>query len=329
MVLPKLARFWFAGALMILAPSLPGLEQDPDAPAAASFDGLWQTSYGRMRLSQRGDEVAGSYSYASGSSITGAVAGARLTFRYAEPEAQGEGWFELRDAGRRFEGAWRPAGAEAWQPWSGTRVEPEAGKIYLVVLEAYWEGSLAEEEYSFGAMLRSYFTMAAAQHVEVRHRFFHDAADFRRLCAEVPYLAEPVVLLISSHGSEAGISVGGANIDAATIAASTRDAANLQLLHLSGCVMMSGAVPAEVMRSVPAAARFPISGYRTTVAWDASAISDFIFLSFLLIHRMEPAEALRQSLLVAPFTGERSPEGAAYVGLGLDLLLPETVQEPQ
>lgn len=326
MVLTLLACLGLTSHLLVLPPALRELDQEP---GAADFSGLWESSYGRMRLSQLDGQVTGSYSYASGSSISGSMDGARLTFRYAEPDAQGEGWFELREEGRSFEGRWRPAGSEVWQPWSGRRVTPETGKIYLVVLEAYWETSLAEEEYSFGAMLRSYFTMSAAQHVEVRHRFFHDAVDFRRLCAEVTYLAEPVVLLISSHGSESGIGVGGAVIDAETIAASTRNASNLKLLHLSGCSMMNGAVPAQVMERIPAAARFPISGYRTTVAWDASAISDFIFMSFLLIHRMEPAEALRQCGLVAPFIRDGGPEGSAFVGLGLDLLAPDALRPPQ
>jgi len=192
----------------------------------------------------------------------------------------------------------------------GERIQPVADKIWLVVLE-------------------SYFTISSARHVEVRHRFFHDAEDFRRLCAEVTYLAEPVVLLISSHGSEAGIRVGGGNIDAAVIAASTREASNLKLLLVSGCSMMNGEVPQQVMQQVPADARFPISGYRTSVAWDASAISDFIFLSFLLIHGMDPAEAVRQSILVAPFMGSQETEGAAVVPLGLDLLLPPALEAAQ
>ncbi len=296
------------------------LLQEP--PTVGAFDGLWQTSYGRMRLSHREASVTGSYSYASGSRIEGKLEGERLIFHYSEPAARGEGWFELRDDGQSFEGKWRPEGQEGWQAWTGKRIPPVSGKVWLVVLEAYWESDLAEEEYSFGDMLESYFTMSSARHVEVRHRFFHDAEDFRRLCAEVPYLAEPVVLLISSHGSEAGISVGGTNIDADVIAASTRGASNLKLLHLSGCSMMHGEVPQRVMQQIPSEARFPISGYSTSVAWDASAISDFIFLSFLLIHGMDPAEAVRQSILVAPFMGSQETEGAAFVALGLDLLLP-------
>jgi len=310
----------------LLLPLASFAQQPLAAPAAAAtpgaYEGLWQTSYGRMRLTHRGEAVTGNYAYADGSSIEGSVTGERLNFRYTEPEARGEGWFELRDEGRRFEGKWRPEGQPDWQRWTGERVTPVAGKVWLVVLEAYWESDLAEEEYSFGAMLESYFTMSAARHVAVRQRFFHDAVDFRRLCAEVSYLAEPVVLLISSHGSEAGISVGGTTIDADVIAASTRNAANLKLLHLSGCSMMSGTLPARVMAQIPPAARFPISGYRTSVAWDASAISDFIYLSFLLIRGLDPAEAVRQSVLVAPFVGSKETPGAAFEALGLDILLP-------
>lgn len=316
-------------AVLLLAPAPAASAQEAAAaaPAAATFDGLWQTSFGRMRLSQSGATVSGSYAYASGSAIEGTCEGARLNFRYTEPSARGEGWFELRADGRAFTGQWRPEGEQRWHAWTGERVDPVAGRVWLVVLEAYWESGLAEEEYSFGDMLQSYFTMSSARHVAVRHRFFHDAKDFQNLCAEIPYLAEPVVLLISSHGSEAGISVGGTTITADLIAAGTRAASNLELLHLSGCDMMNGDVPARVMSSIPAEGRFPISGYRTSVAWDASAISDFIFLSFLLIHRMDPAEAVRQSRLVAPFTGSEATPGAAFIPLGLDLLLPSSLHE--
>ncbi|TAH36371.1 MAG: hypothetical protein EYC70_11250 [Planctomycetota bacterium] len=309
---------------LLLSPQAPAISA-PAAQAAGPYEGLWDTSYGRMRLRQSGDAVTGSYAYAGGSQVAGTVAGERLTFTYSEPAARGEGWFELRDGGQHFEGQWRAEGQPGWSSWSGRRVQPVAGRVWLVVLEAYWESDLAEAEYSFGDMLQSYFTMSAARHVQVRHRFFHDAEDFRRLCGEVAYLAEPVVLLISTHGTPDGIGVGGTTIDAQVIAASTRDASNLELLHLSGCSMMSGSVPARVMAQIPADSRFPISGYRASVAWDASAISDFIFLSFLLIHRMDPAEAVRQCRLVAPYTGDQRLDGAAFDALGLDVLMPGDV----
>ena len=58
-------------------------------------------------------------------------------------------------------------------------------------------------------MSRHYFKMSSARHVEVRKRSFHDTRYLVKFCKEVKYLAEPVVLLIASHGTPKGISVGG------------------------------------------------------------------------------------------------------------------------
>jgi hypothetical protein len=192
--------------------------------------------------------------------------------------------------------------------------------VWLIVLEAHWEQTLEEPEYAFGDMLRSYFKMSTARHVDVRHRFFHDETDFRRFCGEVPFLAEPVVLLISTHGTPKGIRVGGATIGADVIADSLRYAANVKLLHLSGCAMMSGDVPGEIHGHLASGPRFPISGYETYVAWDASALGDFTFLSFLLIHRFSPVDAATQARLASPYIGGERTHGLAYVPLGLRVL---------
>ena len=296
-----------------------------ESPAAtAGFDGLWQTSFGRMRLRQDGAAVRGSYSYATGSRIEGEVEDRRLEFRYTEPAAAGEGWFELSADGLSFAGQWRAEGADGWRGWSGTRVEPVPGRRWLVILEADWEGSLAEEEYAFADMLESYFTMSSARHVEVRKRSFHDAADLARWCAEVPYLAEPVVLLFSTHGTDQGIAVGGHTIGPEAIADAVRDCDNLLALHLSGCSMMKGPVPQQILDHLPAGVSFPISGYSTPVAWDASALADFVYLTFLLIRGLPPAEAVAQTHSMAPFTGEVRVAGGGFAPLGLDLLSPTT-----
>jgi hypothetical protein len=54
----------------------------------------------------------------------------------------------------------------------GVRVAPVPGRKWLVVLEAHYENNLAEQEYSFGQMLKAFF--ARTPEVQVRHRFFHD-----------------------------------------------------------------------------------------------------------------------------------------------------------
>ena len=323
------ALVWTFGA----ATAPPAAPQGEGAPAgspveapvieAPTFDGLWETSYGRMRLAVDGDAVRGTYSYSTGSLVEGKVSEGRMEFRYTEPSAAGEGWFELAEDGQSFRGRWHADGTTRDQAWTGKRILPEAGIVWLVILEAHWEGSLAEEEYAFGDMLRGYFKMSSARHVRVRQRFFHDEADFKRFAGEVVYLAEPVVLLASTHGSPAGISVAGKTIGPAAIADCLRHAGNLELLHLSGCSMMVGPVPREIMEAVDPAERFPISGYSTSVAWDASAISDFTFLTFLLIHRLSPAEAVQRTHAVSPYTGTGGIEHTGFRNLGLRVLGPE------
>src|SRR5580765_3333814 len=97
------------------------------ARAADGFAGLWNTSFGRMRLVQDGNKVTGIYNYAGGSTIEGTVDGNKFTFRYKEPAAQGERVFELASDGRSFRGTWKASGQSATQPWTGERMAPKPG----------------------------------------------------------------------------------------------------------------------------------------------------------------------------------------------------------
>ena len=292
--------------------------QDAEPPSSApSFEGLWETSYGRMRLAQTAQTVSGEYSYSALSTIEGEVEDRRLTFKYSEGETGGEGWYELAEDGGSFEGKWRESGAERWSSWKGTRVRPEKDIVWLVILEAHWESSLAEEEYAFGDMLRSYFSMGSARHVRIRYRTFHDEADLRRWSREIKFLAEPVTLLISSHGTPEGVSVGQEVIKAEALADCVRGSHNLEVLHLSGCSMMKSEVPAKIQRLLGPEQKLPITGYTTPVAWDASALADFVYLSMLLIHRMSPVDAVAQTHILAPFTREDRLRGARFQALGL------------
>ena len=85
---------------------------------------------------------------------------------------------------------------------------------------------------------------------------------------------------------------------------------------------MSGGFPAEIHSLLEDQARFPISGYKTVVAWDTSALGDFTFLSMLLLRHLEPPEAVQQAILVAPFLGEERLPNAQFAPLGLSVLVP-------
>lgn len=92
--------------------------------APKPFDGVWDTTYGALTLTQTGDTVEGSYG--SRGSLRGTVAGGRLSYRYRDPESRGVGWFELESGGGVLRGKWRPDGQEHWREWAGTRVALEA-----------------------------------------------------------------------------------------------------------------------------------------------------------------------------------------------------------
>ena len=92
------------------------------AAKAKDFSGQWETTYGLMTLEQKGVSVSGQYIMGGERcSIEGKVQNRRLDFKYREPNASGEGWFELDAGGDRFSGSWRENGSSVWMPWVGTR----------------------------------------------------------------------------------------------------------------------------------------------------------------------------------------------------------------
>jgi hypothetical protein len=287
-----------------LAAGVASMARGGEAP---DFSGLWETTYGKMRLVQRDGRVEGVYSHGNGSTLTGTVERRKATLTYVEPAAQGEALFELAEDGQSFAGQWREKGQEAWADWTGRRVEPVAGRKYLVVLEARWEASLADEEYFFGDMLEAYF--ARIPHVEVRTREVHDEADLRRWCGELAFMAEPVVLLVASHGTSEGVTVAGKTIGAAAIADSLRYAAGVELLHFSACCIMEGNLASQVHDALKATARFPISGYATTVDWAASAVVEFMYLDLVLARGESPTAAADHVRQIVPLAGDEQLAG--------------------
>lgn len=298
-----------------------GKRRGENAADANSFAGLWQTSYGRMRLVQKDKQVNGVYTYTAESTINGKIEGKRLVFTYKEPDAAGEGWFELTDDGQGFKGKWRAKGTPAWSEWTGQRIEPEPGVVWLVVIEANWEADLSEPEYSFGAMLRAFF--ARTHNVQVRHRFFTDEASLQKWCREVAYLAEPVVVSIATHGSRKGATVNGHTIGAKAIADSFRYAANLRLVNFSACEMMKDKLARDIIDALDADRRFPVSGYATSVDWAESAIIEFTYYELVLVRDLPPSEAAKQLTKLLPFAGDKPIPGAAFAPAGFRLMMPE------
>lgn len=289
------------------------------APATVGgFPGVWSTSFGRMRLLVSKDAINGCYAFPYGAKVSGKLKGSQFNFTYKEPAASGEGTFELSEDGRSFFGKWRPEGTEEWLDWFGTRVEPVPGRTWLVVVESHWEHDLAEPEYSFGDMLRAFF--ARAPRVQMRHRFVNSGSDLAKACHEVTYLTEPVLLVVASHGTGAGVTVGGQTVGASAFAEALAHAPNLRLLHFSSCSVMGDRLPKDLMDSRDAAQRFPISGYTQPVDWAGSAVLEFLYFDMILSRGLPAARAAEQTRLLVPFAKDEPIPGSIIPPAGFRLL---------
>jgi hypothetical protein len=86
------------------------------------FAGDWKTTYGPMTLTQSGSKIYGAYDMGGQRClIVGKVENGRFEFVYGEPNAYGEGYFELSSDGSSFSGKWRENGASEWSDWTGER----------------------------------------------------------------------------------------------------------------------------------------------------------------------------------------------------------------
>jgi hypothetical protein len=274
------------------------------------FEGLWNSTFGPLRLIQGQGEVHGYYEGLGSSSLEGRLDGKRLAFRYKEPRAQGDGSFELTDNGFAFQGQWRPDGAAAYAPWMGQRIMPVPGLVWLVVLEAYWQHGLADKEYAFGNMLREFF--ARVPRIEVRQRFFNNEAGLAKWCRELLFLAEPIALVLATHGTSEGLTAHGELIRAEPIANILRDADNIQVLHFSSCLLMDNGPAGDFARVLRQELRFPISGYTTSVDWAASALIEFTYLDMILARGLDPQTAAKQVTQLLAFAGDRPPADSPY-----------------
>ena len=285
------------------------------------FDGLWDTDFGRMRLVQEGERVHGFYELGNGSQIEGRVDGNELTFTYREPHAGGEGQFLLSDDGLTFQGQWRQEGKSGWLPWQGVRTLRRADLTWLVVLEVPWHAISADRDYSFGNMLSEFFSRQPS--VRVRQRFFTNESALRRHLREVTLIAEPVVLVVATHGMPEGIPLDGSTAGVQVIGDGLAYAWDLRLLHFSACLLMQDPAVLERWRELATRLGFPISGYSTSVDWAGSAIIEFTYLDMILSRGMTPAEASEQVLLLLPFAGDEEVEGGAIAPAGFRIVTPE------
>ncbi len=300
-------------------------EWRPWVGTRVGFDGLWQTSFGRMRLVQDGERVHGFYELGGGSAVEGRLKDNELTFTYREANTGGQGHFTLADDGLTFQGEWRQDGQAVWQPWQGVRAMPTTGLTWLVVLEVPWHAVHADQDYSFGSMLREFFSRQPG--VRVRQRFFTNEAALRRHLRETTLIAEPVVVVVATHGMPQGIPLDGGTADVQPFADCLSYAWDVKLLHFSACLLMQDPAMVERWRALAERLGFPISGYCTSVDWAASAILEFTYLDLILSRGLTPAQAAEQVRLLLPFAGDEEIPGAAFAPAGFRMVTPAQGQE--
>ena len=292
-----------------------GRRAAPPRPAGP-FTGLWKTTYGRMRLFPDGNAVRGVYDSGGLSTLVGSVEDRTLTLSYTQPDGEtGTAVFTLAEDHKSFSGKWKgkKQQVEAGGDWTGQRIEPVPGRQWLVVLEAHWESNLEEEEYSYGQMLRAFFTRVPS--VKVRHRFFSSEADFRKWGTEVAFLAEPVVFYVSSHGTAEGIKCGDKTIDAAVLADVLKNAGDIRLLHFGSCLISSGPIPQKLQELLGDRATFPISGFVNVADWAGSAVVDFTYLDLVFSRGVQPVDAVKQVRRMISFAAEKGGGVIAPCGL--------------
>ena len=285
------------------------------------FEGIWETSFGLLRLVQEPERVLGFYEGAGPCTLAGRLKERRLEFRYCELRAQGEGHFELAPDTNSFEGEWRADGATQWAPWLGRRLTAVSGMVWLVVIEAHWQRSYLDKEYAFGHMLREFF--ARLPHVSVRQRFFEDESGLERWCRELMYLPEPVAVVFASHGTAEGLTVHGKPFNTGALVESLRYADNVMLLHFSSCLMMQDGKAGELARALQEAVRFPISGYDRSVDWAASALIEFHYLDMVLGRGLSPSDAADSVLRLISYAGDKDVPGSPYLAAGFRIILPQ------
>ena len=267
-------------------------------------DGLWDTQLGRLRLVQETPErVFGFAEYDAAARIEGQFEGGRLTFTLEAGDFSGRGVLDLDPTGYALNGEWLEQGQPS-RALAGQRILPRPGLVWLVVVEAYWQRALDDNEFAFGSMLKELF--ARLPRVQVRHRFYHDEISLLHWCRQLLYLPEPAVLMLAGHGEANGLTVNGQVIPQGRILESLRYADGLQLLHFSSCLVGQDSERALI------AAPFPVSGYKTSVDWAMSAFTEFIYLDMILEKGLAPAAAAEQLVSLVRFAGNEECPGSPY-----------------
>jgi hypothetical protein len=304
----------------ILILSISFTTQAKDENLKDTFAGVWDTSFGRMRLIQYGkNNISGVYEYGLNSTISGALKGNVFSFEYKEKNISGVGQFTLASDGMSFNGEWRESNSKEWKKWTGKRILPIPYRHWLLIAEARWEQRVEEREYSFGDMVKAF--MDRTPNVEVRRRQFTDKESLQRWLAELAYIPEPVIVSIASHGKVDGVVVDNKPIDAAAIVDSLKYVSNLVALHFSSCLVMKSSYGKEIFNGLMNNGnRTTVSGYKNSVDWAVSALFEMNYFDLVLSRNLSPSEAARASLKMFPLAGDNKLDGVSIPPGGFEFL---------
>lgn len=285
------------------------------------YDGLWDTSLGRLRLVPEGGRVWGSSELDVLVRLEGDLEpGGRLAFRMDGPALKGGGHFDLDATGYLLDGEWSEDGHPA-ATIRGQRAMPRPQITWLVVLEAHRQRVLDDNEFALGRTLHEMF--ARLRWTQVRHRFFNDEASLLRWCRQLVYLPEASVLVVSGHGETRGgtrdRTDGGTGIALAGMIDSLRLADGLKLLHLASGASLAGQEAVRALQGAP----FPVSGYTGIVDWAQCALAELVFLDMILDKGLLPERAAEQLPRLVRFAGAESLPGSPYRPAGFALVGPD------
>jgi hypothetical protein len=282
------------------------------------YDGLWDTSVGRLRLVQEAERVWGSSELDASVRLEGDLEpGGRLAFRLEGADLKGSGYCELDSAGYLLDGEWSEDG-QAAATVGGQRAMPRPGLTWLVVLEAHRQRVLDDNEFALGRTLHELF--ARLRWTQVRHRFFDDEESLLRWCRQLLYLPEPSVVVIAGHGDARGPSDGGATISLAGMINGLRFADGLKLLHISSSASLSGQEAARALRGAP----FPVSGYTGNLDWPQRTLAELVYLDMILDKGLTPEKAADQLPQLVRFAGSEDLPDSPYPPAGFSLVGPDT-----
>jgi hypothetical protein len=285
------------------------------------YDGLWDTSLGRLRLVPDGGRVWGSSELDVLVRLEGDLEpGGRLAFRMDGPALKGGGYLDLDATGYLLDGEWSEDGHAA-ATIRGQRAMPRPGLTWLVVLEAHRQRVLDDNEFTLGRTLHEMFS--PLRWTQVRHRFFSDEASLLRWCRQLVYLPEPSVLVVSGHGETQGgtrdRTDGGTGIALASMMDSLRLADGLKLLHLASAASLAAQEAVRALQGAP----FPVSGYTGSVDWAQCALAELVFLDMILDKGLAPERAAEQLPRLVRFAGAESLPGSPYRPAGFALVGPD------